>query len=70
MEFEIIELYPPVVKVNGKLLTASSTPENDIEAKIVELLREYAEYCPYGRSLKMYELLLFSEIESIIKESE
>ena len=67
MDFEIVDIFTPAVKVGNRKLTPASVPESKEEQKVIAVLREFLENGPnplYSRAIA--ELILWERIQEVV----
>jgi len=70
MKWKIRSSYPPEVEIGGKVLSPESRPESKKEEEIIEVLRLFHDSPPFGRSIALYKLQLWSALRGLLEEGD
>jgi len=63
----IVNLYSMSVEIDGRVYCPETIPSNDFEKELVEILKRAKENIPWGRSLSLYKLAVWEELEEFVK---
>ncbi len=70
MQFEVTDVFIPAVRIGDRELTPKTQPQNEVEARVVKVLKAISEdiRLTATRSQAVAELLLWERIKEVCHE--